>query len=142
MDPNNNRPINTNPLGQAAAPESVATPISTSFPPQEPTPDPIQTAPVTPAATPPPPTPKKSGGKKIIALLIILLILALGMGGYVFFAKNQLKSAQKISTENSTSIAIPTETIAPTITPASVDQINVESPAADLDGIDTDVLGL
>lgn len=141
MDPNNNQSINTNPLGQPAAPEPAAAPISTSFPPQEPTQDPIQTVPVTPAATPPPPTPK-SGGKKIIALLIILVILALGMGGYVFFAKNRLNSIQKTSIENSTSTAIPTETIAPTLTPATVEELNVESPDADLKIIEGDLQGL
>lgn len=141
MDPNNNnQPINTSPLGQPTASQPAAAPISTSFPPQESTPAPTQTAPVTPAVTPPPPTPKKSGGKKIIALLIILLILALGMGGYVFFVKNRLNIAQK--TPINTSNIIPTATIEPIVTPATVDQINVASPDADLKTIESDVQGL
>lgn len=141
MEPNNNQPINTNPFGQPVAPQPAAAPFPSSVPPQEPTPTPIQTAPATPAATAvSSPTPK-NGGKKIIALLIILLILALGIGGYVLFAKNQLKSAQKISTENNTSV-VPTETIEPTVTPATIEGLNVENPDADLKTIESDLQGL
>lgn len=111
MNPNNNQPINSNPLGQPATPPTAA--------PQIP----------------------QSGGKKGIILLIILLILALGMGGYVLFAKNQLNNKQKTAAEN-TSIAIPTTTITPTVTPATINEVMVASPEADLINIEKDIQGL
>ena len=60
------------------------------------------------------------------------------MVGYVFFAKNQLNNKQNLSTSNTTA---PTTTVL-TPTPVTVDQVNVESPAADLNGIDRDVQAL
>lgn len=138
MDPNNNQPTNTNPLGQPAVPQPVGTPFSSPVPPvQQPPPAPAPTI-TTPAPTPQAP---KSAGKKGIILIIILLILIVGMGFYVFFVKNQLNTIRKSSTDN-TSTVIPTVTIAPTVTPASVDEINVASPDADLKGIEKDVQGL
>lgn len=125
MDPNNNQPINNEPVLQAApAPvKSVPTPI---------------TEPVIPTPIPQAP---KSGGKKVITLLVILIILALGIGSYVLFVKNQLSNQQKVSTEN-TSVIIPSPTITPTPTPATVDEINVASPDADLNEIEKDLQGL
>lgn len=122
MDPNNNQPINTSPLGQPVAPQpNVAPP---------PVPEPVPT---------PMPGIPRNGSKKGIILIIILLILALGMAFYVFFVKNQLSNKQKTSAEN-TSIVIPT--ITATATPATVDQVSVASPDADLKAIESDVQGL
>lgn len=136
------------------APASPAEPVqqaSSFFTPTPPASAPISApAPTAPPAAPLTPTittpafdkqPPKSGSKKGIALLTVLLILILGMAGYVFFAKNQLNIAQKKSTEN-TSVVIPTATIAPTVTPATVEQVIVDSPEADLNAIEQDVLGL
>lgn len=147
MDPNNNQPMNTNPLGQAAGFQSGSPAPSIAVPP-------AQTevpAPETPAVAPTPPpaggtvlvsSPNLKGkGKKVITLLIILLILAIGMGGYIFFTKNQLNKKQKTASEN-TSTIIPTATIVPTVTPGSVDEIDVASPDADLNAIEQDLQGL
>ena len=62
------------------------------------------------------------------------------MGYYVFFAKNQLNTAQKASSNNKSAV-IPTVTV-PTITPATVDEVKIGSPEADLNGIEKDVQGL
>lgn len=133
MDPNNNQPINTNPLGQPVAPQPLVvapTPIV----------EPTQTVPPVAPAAPvmPPPQMPKGGSKKGLVLLIILIILILGMGYYVFFAKNQLSK----KTSN-TSTAIPTVTAVPTpTTPATIDEIIIASPEADLKLIEQDVQGL
>lgn len=142
MDPNNNQPINTNPFGQQVTPEPVVnpTPMPESAV-QQPTPavpPPAPTVTAAPVTAPVPETPK-NGSKKGIILLIILLLLILGLGTYVFFVKNQLSTAKKTSTQN-TSTAIPT--IVPTATPATIEEINVASPDADLKTIETDVQGL
>jgi hypothetical protein len=50
-----------------------------------------------------------------------------------------MNNVQKTSTQN-TSVVIPTVT--PTVVPATVDQINVASPDADLKSIENDVQGL
>lgn len=137
MDPNSNQPINTNPLGQPAQ-----QPVSSPVQPMQPAPTPTPAAPTTPVTAAPEPmlqTPK-GGSKKRIVLLIILLLLVLGMGFYVFFAKNQLNTAQKATTDN-TSIAIPTVTIAPS-EPATVDEVIVASPDADLKDLEADLQGL
>lgn len=158
MDPNKDQPINTNPFAQQASSQPAAPQPITAAPPS--TPDPLvqqvtpPAAPISPAqqAAAPAPTPEpvstsmpplapKSGGKKGIILIVILLILALGMAFYVFFVKNQLKTAQKASTEN-TNIVIPTTTIQPTATPATVDEIEIASPDADLSDIEADIQGL
>lgn len=164
MDPNNIQPINTNssnqPVPQPASPPPVTDqpiqtipvaatdpliptpaqpPIQQSAPPPPPIADSTPTVMTTPVAAAPV-TPKK-GNKKVLSLLIILLILALGIGAYILFAKNQLDNVQKASTGN-TSIVVPTPTIAPTATPATADQINVESPLIDLSGIETDIQDL
>jgi uncharacterized protein HemX len=138
MEPNNNQPINANPLEQPAAPQPVAAPFFSPVPPmQQPSQAPIP-APTVPTFTPQVP---KSGSKKGIILLIILIILILGMGFYVFFAKNQFNTAQKATTDN-TSTVIPEATTAPTAIPATVDEIIVASPEADLNAIENDVQGL
>ncbi|MDZ4228470.1 MAG: hypothetical protein U1E54_04470, partial [Candidatus Levybacteria bacterium] len=88
MDPNNNQPINTNPLGQPA-PQPVATPVQ---PMQPPAPTPVAPPPAEPVAVAAEPITQapNNKSKKGILLLAILIILILGMGFYVFFAKNQL----------------------------------------------------
>ena len=147
MDPNNNQPINTNPLGQPVppAPEPpIAAPSATFVPPvQQPisaTPSAQAVPPAAPTATSMPYQNPNNGSKKGVIFIVILLILIAGMVFYVLFAKKQLNTAQKTSTNN-TSVAIPTATIAPTAapTPATVDQVNVESPDSSLKDIEGDV---
>lgn len=134
MDPNNTQQPNAQ---QPGFQESMAKPVQPAMPESN------VSVVAPPAVSPEPMDHKpKSVSKKTILILLLLLIFAVGMGGYVYFAKNQLKSAQKISTENSTSTAIPTETTAPTITPATVEELNVESPDADLKIIEGDLQGL
>jgi len=129
MDPNNNQPINTNPLEQAA-PQPVATPPSTQSTPVAPTPE------TTVLAEAP-----KVKGKKAIILLVILLLLVVGMIAYVLFAKNQLNKTQKTTADNS-SVAIPSPspTLVPTLAPE--EDLEVNSPEADLLEIDADIKGL
>lgn len=83
---------------------------------------------------------KKGNGKGTI-LLILILLLIIGIAVYILFAKNQLNYIQKTSTTSTTSI-LPSPTLAPTTTPATVDEIKVENPDTDLSGIDKDVQGL
>ncbi len=138
MDPNNNQPINTNPLGQPSIPQPVINPVQPQ-PPVPTTPIPSAATPV--SATEPIAQGPKNKGKKGILLLIILIILILGMGFYVFFAKNQLNTAQKATTDNA-SVVIPTEPIAPTAGPATIDEVIIESPDADLKGVEADLQNL
>jgi hypothetical protein len=142
MEPNNNQPISANPIGQPASPlQSVL--------PQAPVGQPTSTVPVNPIpqANPvsqpavgqnPPTAPKK--GKKLLALLLILFLLVLGMGGYLYFASNRAKVAQKNSVNTNT--VAPTSVVVPTVTPESVDDVSVDNPNTDLNGIETDVQGL
>jgi hypothetical protein len=142
MDPNNNQPINTNPFGQPVAPQPVVSPSPIPIPEplaQQPVPPVVPPAVPTPVSVPTPEAPR-SNGKRLIALIVILLILILGMCSYLFFVKNQLNTAQKSSIE-STSVVIPT-IILPTATPATVDDINVASPDADLKTIEVDAQSL
>lgn len=154
MEPNNNQPINTNPLGQAGAPQPVPTPpVNAGLPTQQPTtaPTPAPTTPPTPTTTPPTQTPTPEAaiqspekkGKKGAILLLILLILVLGMGAYVLFAKDKLNTSSKTPTTD-TSLVVPTVITSPTATPtpASVEQLIVESPETDLSGIEKDLQGL
>jgi hypothetical protein len=60
------------------------------------------------------------------------------MGYYVFFARNQLNSSQKDSSNNST-VAIPTITEA---IPATIDEVNISSPGAEINEIEKDLEGL
>jgi hypothetical protein len=170
MDPNNNQQINTQQPQQLPVtdlPTQEQTPV-VSTPTPEPTPIdptiivPTPTEPVTPASaataqtmpvapitptpvTAPEPmptvTPKSSGGGKGLALLIILLVLVLGLAAYVFFVKNQINIEQK-SANNIKDVVVPTATMTPIPTPASVDEIQVEDPTTDLNSLDTDVSGL
>jgi len=132
MEPNNNQPfqpMNTNPLGQPVAPQPVAPPPSPIPPEQQPTPGSII------------PDNPGQGNNKGILLLIILIILIAGMGYYAMFAKNQINTDQKVATENKTTV-IPAATPTPEVTPATVEEVNIASPDADLNGIQTDVQGL
>jgi uncharacterized protein HemX len=142
MDPNNNQPIqpttDTNPLGQPAVnSQPPVTPVEGVVPPMQPTPGippmpPVM--PVTMAQNPP-----KKGSK--LPLLLILLLLAIGIGAYVIFAKNQINNEKKAATQIQSTV-IPTPTVQPEVTPATVDDVNVASPDADLKTLDKDVQGL
>lgn len=144
MDPNNNsQSTNTNPLGQPVQQPTAVPPVQQPITPNsmQSTP-PIAPTPITPPAEPiavsmPPQAPK--GGHKKIILLIILILLILGMGTYVFFVQNQVKTVQK--TPANTSVVMP-PTVAPTVIPATVEEVNVASPDADLKSIENDTQGL
>lgn len=147
--------MGANPLGQTmpeqpVAPVAPPMPAPTTMPvppvqpePQQPvvasSPIPTPTVMAPSAPLPMPGTPRKGGNKKLM-LLIILLILMLGMAVYVFFVKNQVK---KSAINNSASVAVPTIVVTPTIAePATVGDIYISSPEADLKSLETDVLGL
>lgn len=127
MDPNNNQPINTNPLGQQSPSQPMTTP-SPATPPAQPS---------QPAGDQNIPVASKSN-KRIIILLVILVLLIAGMGFYVFFVQKQLNITQKTSTENA-SVVIPTATPIPTVTPTSIDEVEIASPEADLNEIENEV---
>lgn len=137
MDLNDNQPINTNPLQQPAAPQPVAP--TAPPPPQPTTPSTPPAQPIQTTVTPqnPPITPKSN--KKILILLALLILLIVGIGGYVFFAKNQMNNKQKAATDNQ-SVVIPTATTAPTVAPE--DDLEIASPEADLSDIEQDLQGL
>jgi len=126
MDPNNNQPLETNPVTQPA-------PQQANVPPTQPTP----IAP-TPAQTVSNEAPKGKSNKVVI-LLVILLLLAVGMIAYIMFAKNQMSNTQKATTDDS-SVIMPSPTLAPTLTPE--EDLEVSSPEADLLELDADVKGL
>ena len=155
MDPNANQPLGTNPITQPVTPP-VAQPVPStadaSMPPmpgQIPTPIPTTSTPnlnsdPMPGQTPSfattgamPETPKKKGGKTV-ALLIILLLLVLGMAAYIMFAKQQVSKTDESVTD--TNVSTPAPTIEPTIAPEQ--DIEISSPEADLQNIETDVNGL
>ena len=122
MDPNNNQPIETNPVQQPAV---------------QPVPVPAQpVVPTSPQNTSE--NPKKGMGKGIILLVIILLLVA-GIVSYILFTRDQLNKAQKITTDNS-SLVLPTPTLVPTLAPE--EDLEVGSPEADLLELDADVKGL
>jgi hypothetical protein len=125
MEPNNNQPIQTNPVQQ---------PALQPMPPIDPTP----VVPPTPAPTLAPETPKGKSSKAII-LLVILLLLAMGIIAYILFAKNQMNSAQKMTTDNSSSV-LPTPTTVPTLAPEK--DLEISSPEGDIIDIETDIKGL
>ena len=125
MDPNNNQPLGTNPVAQPA-------PQATSVPTTQPASD--SPSPVPTLADDP-----KGKSSKVVILLVILLLLVVGMVAYSMFAKNQMNNAKKAATEN-TSEVIASPTLAPTLTPEEDLQIN--SPEADLRELDADVKGL
>lgn len=124
MEPNNNQPVEANPV-QQLAPQPVP---PTEVNPVAPTPEPTIS----------PEIPKGESGKAII-LLVILLLLVVGMVSYVLFTKNQMNNAQKATTDNSSSV-MPTPTVVPTLAPE--DDLEVGSPEADLLELDADVKGL
>lgn len=142
MDPISNQQTNnqqTQPI-QAGQSAGIQQPAATQVPP----PSPATTMPA-PSALPPTSytsteTDKNNsgGGKKRIAvLLIILIIVILGMGAYVLFARYQLDT--KNPPYGNTVNILPTATVAPIPTPASVEEIQIEDPAAELDSLDKDV---
>jgi len=145
MDPNNNQPIQpiigTNPLGQPTVNlQPPVIPVEGVVPPIQPTPGipsmpPVMPMPVTMNQNPP----KK--GSKLLLLSIILLLLVIGMGVYVVFVKNQTSNERKVATQIQSTV-IPTPTVQPEVTPATVDNVNVASPDADLNTLDKDVQGL
>jgi uncharacterized protein HemX len=143
MDPNNNQPIqpttDTNPLGQTAVDsQPPVTPVEGVVPPMQPTPGIPPMPPVMPVTMNQNP-PKK--GSKLFLLLLLLLLLVIGMGVYVVFVKNQTSNEKKVATQIQSTV-IPTPTIQPEVTPATVDDVNVASPDADLNTLDKDVQGL
>lgn len=135
------QPTMTVPPMPTMQPEPQPQPSISTMPPTAPMSAPI--APPMTAAPQPTMTPQapKSGSRKGPMLLVLLLILVLGMVAYVMLANKQINTAKKAATQ-STSVVIPTVTIQPTATPASVEQLNVTSPETDLNGIDTAVQGL
>jgi uncharacterized protein HemX len=143
MDPNNNQTsqpmTNANPAEQPVMPpQAPVNPIEGAVPPVQPTTGIPPMPPIMPTTMSQNP-PKK--GSKLPVLLVILLILILGMGGYVMFAKNQMNTQQKVATENQNTV-IPAPTVQPVVTPATVDDVNIASPDADLNSLDKDVQGL
>ena len=143
MDPNNNQPIqpttNTNPPEQPTVnSQPPVTPVEGVVPPIQPTPGIPPMPPVMPVSMTENP-PKK--GSKLPLLLVILLLLIIGVGAYVMFTKNQISSEKKAATQTQSTV-IPTPTVQPEVTPASVDDVNVASPDADFNTLDKDVQGL
>lgn len=139
MDPNNNQPINNQPnpgpMETLQAQQPVAQPVAQQ--PQPPIP-PGAAMPVGPQVVSGMP---KKGGNKIKILLLLLVLLVLGTVAYILFGSNQLGLMQKTPSQNST--ALPSYTPAPSPTlPPPVDELNVESPEADLKVLDTDVNAL
>lgn len=124
MDPNNNQPMGTNPIAQPTN-----------------TPMPVEATPVVSAPTPstPPQQIPKGKNSKFTILLLIVLLLVTGIVAYALFAKNQMNTAQKETTENSNTV-LPTPTLVPTLAPE--EDLEVASPEADLLDIEVDVKGL
>jgi hypothetical protein len=153
MEPNNNQTQGINPINQAVGqvPPSAqevqapitATPIPTPSPVQ-PLAQPISNPPpvIDPNAIPAPPvmpeSPKGKGGK-LILLLIIVLLIVIGMIVYIFYAKNQMKTAEK-PIEPNTTVLIPSPKVTPTLTPE--EELQVSSPEADLKDIETELEAL
>lgn len=144
MDPNNNQPIGTNPVPQPAFQQSAAQPVAA------PAAQPVAAQPVAPISPQPispqnvAETPKKGGGKRII-LIILILILIIGMGVYILFAKSQLNSTQKTSTNTGPIPQAPSiegEKTPSISEPTLQDDLNIESPEADLQSLDAEVKGL
>lgn len=86
---------------------------------------------------------KKHYGKGTI-LFIIILLLILVMSGYLLFAINQLKHTQETFIDNSSvALPLPSHKPSPSPTPSpkeeDIEDIDVESPEADLQLLDTEV---
>jgi hypothetical protein len=138
MEPNNNQPIN--PLGQQTAPQQpMPNPFAAAAPLIQPQPTPAPTPTVSAAPAPAPEAPR-NGNKKGLILAVILLILTVGMGYYVFFARNQINTARDKSSENST-VVIPTVTREST-TQTTIEGVTIASPEADLVDLEKDQQGL
>lgn len=133
------------PIMPTAEPMSpVAPPVMPASAP-EPTFAPTQPPTATPAASAAPANPQmpeKDSNKKGIILMIILLILIAGMGYYVFFAKGQMDQAKKAASENASVVTAPKVTVTPVVTPATIDEVEIASPDAELNLLDKDVQGL
>lgn len=121
MEPNNNQQINT-PQMQQPFPQAVPPPIQ----------------------IPQPQNPKKRYGKGTI-LFIIILLLILMISVYLLYAINELKNTQEMSSNNST-VILPSYAPPPSPTPSpkeeDIEDIDVESPEADLQLLDADVKDL
>jgi len=84
--------------------------------------------------------PKKSH-KKIVILLVILILMILGMGAYLIFYKDVMSNQKAASAKNE--IVVPTVTLTPTIAiPDNVEDVQVESPDADINALEKDAQGL
>lgn len=129
MDPNNNQPLGTSPV-QQAAPQPVVAPAQPVPAPSQPV---VPTSPQNVSENP-----KKGMGKGMI-LLVILLLLVLGIVSYVLFAKNQMNNIQKTTTDNNSSV-LPSPTLVPTLTPE--EDLEVGSPEGDLLELDANVKDL
>lgn len=92
-----------------------------------------------------PQIPKKGNGKRIILLILILLLL-IEVGVYILSVKNQSDNTKEASTDYDINTVLPTPTYAapsPSVSEStSRDDLNVESPEADLQLLDNDVSGL
>jgi len=129
----NNAQQNAQPIQQAPAQQTV----NEQAMPQQPIAQPELQTPLQNITTPPQET-SKNGSKKLILLIIIILLIS-GMAAYVIFANNRTKITQQ-NTANNSIIAIPTKTpVATSPTPATIEEINVASPDADLNGIEKDI---
>ena len=128
MDLNNNQPINQQPQQPIPTPTPV---VSNPIPAQPPVQPPASITYQSPQA------PK--GNSRSLLMLLLLLVLIAGLAGYVFFAKNRISNTQKTAGTNK-SVVLPKVTVAPTAIP--VDNLDIASPEADLQGIEQDVQGL
>jgi uncharacterized protein HemX len=155
MEPNNNtnQPTEANPLAQppvqpVVQPAPEEQPI-VQQPASQPLTQPVESIPNPPtqpvmnestsqASTGLSETPKKKSGKGLV-LLLILLLLIVGMACYMFFVKNQITKEEKANSE-STIIVTPEPTATPTLTPE--EDLEIESPEADLQDLNTDSEGL
>lgn len=100
------------------------------------------TQPVTPVqSTPPTQNSQKVHSSKMLILLMILFVLVVGMVAYMYFAKQQSNVLQTNPGENTTIVA-PSPTVVVTPTPASVEEIMIETPETDLQDLDSDLQGL
>jgi flagellar basal body-associated protein FliL len=81
-------------------------------------------------------TPNKKGGKMMM-LIIIVLLLVIGMVAYIIFANSQINQNPTSRTEN---VIKPSPAVSSTMAPEQ--EIDVSSPEADLQQLDTDVNSL
>lgn len=140
MDPNSNNQQN-NPINPAnsATPNIVNSPIQQ---PLQESQNPVQGPQLmqTPAQSPV----TKNGGKGTI-LLIIILLLIIGISFFIIFTKNQTSKAPEVmttesNTQSTTLPAIPSPTSVEA--PTSLDDLDVSSPDADIQGLESATQGL